>query len=658
MSNDEEPLRLGPIPCGREPQLQQAGQIVARIDAAPALTTLDVTVDQLRQICSSHSSWLAGEPEGRRAEFDGRRLTSLGRLADADLSRASFRGADLTGIAIDNCNLSEACFDESVLDGAAISNCDLNGAQFRGASLRGASMSGVAGVSANAFAAADLTAAKLPDAVDQSSALGDAQQASGATRSLFLSLLLGCIYSTLTVAATTDEALLADQSAFPLPIVNTAVSIGPFYWFAPWILLAVYLCFLFSLDRWARIVIRLPAALPDGRQLDEFVEPWLFNSLIAIHVWRPSRRPASCNSWVAKVQAPISGALMWLMAPAAIGLPGWRFLGQHEWAMTLLHALVFVLALGSSACFYAQVTRSLRVGPIDVTVNHLAQSAWRTLIGALLGIVALAMLTPWGQVTVSDWYPRLDVSQRAISRRPNNWDSENPQHWRQVQGARLAQRGLERLAARESFLIRSDFSESRLYGSDFTDADVRLAKFRDANIQHGTFRFADAREALFSAADLTSANLMDANLERAICKQTKFIGADLTRVIFNDATLVSAQFERAALQHAKFVGADCTGANFTRATLHSAHFDRATLQSCELVGAEAPNAKFPNAILIGAKLMDADLSGADLSGADLRGADLSRAKIAGATFANADLRGATLGEVDRSAADFSGARFD
>ena len=68
-----------------------------------------------------HQKWLAGEPDGVRANLRG----------------ANLRGADLSGA-----DLREADLSEADLSGADLSGADLRGANLRGADLRGANLRG------------------------------------------------------------------------------------------------------------------------------------------------------------------------------------------------------------------------------------------------------------------------------------------------------------------------------------------------------------------------------------------------------------------------------------------------------------------------------------------------------------------------------------
>ena len=82
-------------------------------------------------------------------------------------------------------------------------------------------------------------------------------------------MLLGCVYSWLTIATTTDVKLLTNTASSPLPIIGTEIPIAWFYIAAPLVLIALYLYFHFYLQGLWESLASLPAIFPDGKRLDE-----------------------------------------------------------------------------------------------------------------------------------------------------------------------------------------------------------------------------------------------------------------------------------------------------------------------------------------------------------------------------------------------------
>jgi hypothetical protein len=62
-------------------------------------------------------------------------------------------------------------------------------------------------------------------------------------QTLLLSTLLGCVYTWLAIAATTDAGLLTNTPTSKLPILDTSIPIAGFYWVAPFLLLLLHLYF-------------------------------------------------------------------------------------------------------------------------------------------------------------------------------------------------------------------------------------------------------------------------------------------------------------------------------------------------------------------------------------------------------------------------------
>ena len=69
-----------------------------------------MTHEELKKVAESHRQWLAGEPDGERANLRGADLKGADlRVADlrgADLKGADLRGADLWGVDLTGANLN------------------------------------------------------------------------------------------------------------------------------------------------------------------------------------------------------------------------------------------------------------------------------------------------------------------------------------------------------------------------------------------------------------------------------------------------------------------------------------------------------------------------------------------------------------------------
>src|SRR5207247_11428071 len=110
-------------------------------------------------------------------------------------------------------------------------------------------------------------------------------------------------------ATTTDAMLLTNSASSPLPIIQTPVPIAGFYWAGPLILLALYVWFHLYLQEMWKELATLPAILPDGKAVDEKVDPWLLMGFVRPHfkLLRESRPPLS------RLKVGISILLAWWM---------------------------------------------------------------------------------------------------------------------------------------------------------------------------------------------------------------------------------------------------------------------------------------------------------------------------------------------------------
>ena len=126
--------------------------------------------EELEKILHDHKLWL--ESEGVRGK------------------RADFSGLDLTGMSLRNVNLKGA-----ILKGAELTDVDLGGANLRGVTL--------------------------PENFSGFEALSSVEEASKNARALLVWIILGCLYSWLTIGMTTDIQLVTNSPTSKLPFIGT-----------------------------------------------------------------------------------------------------------------------------------------------------------------------------------------------------------------------------------------------------------------------------------------------------------------------------------------------------------------------------------------------------------------------------------------------------
>ena len=114
---------------------------------------------ELRGIIEKHYLWLAGDPNGERADLSG------ADLREADFGGANLSRSDLSGASLRRANLSGANLSEANLRGCNLRGADLRLADLRGADLIGANLSGANLREANLYLAnfngANLSGANL-----------------------------------------------------------------------------------------------------------------------------------------------------------------------------------------------------------------------------------------------------------------------------------------------------------------------------------------------------------------------------------------------------------------------------------------------------------------------------------------------------------------
>jgi uncharacterized protein YjbI with pentapeptide repeats len=538
-------------------------------------------------------------------------------LNKAQLQDANLREAQLQGAFLIKAQLRGAYLNGAILEGQAIKEdgepgwdlpaADVTDTDFHDADLSNAQLSTVTGLRAERLAGAVLTNAKLPKDVASFDQLKHVEETSRNATTVFFGLLAASLYSWLTIATTTDVALITGSASSPLPIINTNIALSGFYLAAPLILIAVYCYFHLYLQRLWRGLASLPAVFPDGEALDDKAYPWLLNGLVRAHFKKLelAQRPLT------RGENFISVFLAWWVVPITL-LAFWlRLLPRHDWLGTMLHAFLIGGAAWFGVSSYQLAVRTLRGATAPDEENKgdqpLLVRMWRTIrryrpggmeaAGFGVGIVVMLsvsaaiepgddFLTAFGSGLGYETYA--DLTDDDVSTKPSGWT------------------GRDETAAVEIAQVKG----ADLEGSDLRNADAVGAFLVKANISR-----ADLSDAVLRQADLTDANLSDAD------------------VFF--ANLTGAKLTRANLTGVDAILADLTGANLTRANLTGVN-----LTGVNLTGANLTGANLTGADLTDANLSDADL--ADLTGADLTGADLADLTGAFGGFPGANLTGANL----------------
>ena len=234
---------------------EESDETQAPASGAPKLRA--VSAEDLQQILADHQKWLdSSGKEGERAnlvrtDLRGRNLAKANlqkaKLDGADLRSACFvktqlsvatlLGADLRGADLSKARLHGATLEQAQFQGACLIRAELQGkdgvlganllgATLQEADLQDADLSDVKGLLASQLASANVSGAKLPPEIQKFEGLAHVEETSKNARKIFLAMLLGCVYSWLTIATTTDARLLTNSASSPLPIIQTEVPIA------------------------------------------------------------------------------------------------------------------------------------------------------------------------------------------------------------------------------------------------------------------------------------------------------------------------------------------------------------------------------------------------------------------------------------------------
>ena len=284
---------------------------------------------------------LGGDTDLRGARLCDANLegTHLGKanLEDADLARANLRNAHFGGANLKRADLTAVDFQGAKLSQAVLWEADMQDADLTGARyLVGSQLAG-----------ANLSGAKLPEAIASFSGLHQVEVTAHIARPMFLLMLLGGLYSFATISATTDAALLANSAAALLPDVSVPIPTAGFYIAAPILLFFVYLYFHLYLEQLWHDIGNLPATFPDGSPLHRNVYPWLLLRLLARFV---SGRGAMFWREISVLRASINVVfifLVWWLVPFILLLFWGRFLPAHDWYGTGVHIALLVISIGA-----------------------------------------------------------------------------------------------------------------------------------------------------------------------------------------------------------------------------------------------------------------------------------------------------------------------
>jgi len=425
-------------------------------------------------------------------------------LEQTDLSQARLQGANMHTAKAQYASFSHADFDtaaspkpansaEAKGSNADLGPTDLSEACLQHANLGDACLVSVAGLQSHQLGGADLSNASLPADIGRFEGLRHVEELSKHARGIFLALIGGCLFSWLTIATTTDAALLTKAANTPLPIIQTKVPIAGFFLAAPAILLALYFYLhIYLQDLWESLA-SLPARFPDGRTLEQRAYPWLLSNIVRTYV----PLLAKSNRPFVKARTAFSITAAWGLVPCTLTLFWFRYLPSHDWLGMALLTVILLLAIWSGHLFYQRAASVLRAnpdpprrvtpGPAVPVVVHVGLVA-----GAILVVAMTGQTRPELELFGYRLYANLQDAE--LSGKPSHWtgtgdNSDLTAQIAAVIGSDLAGDDLRLAYAPGAFLVRAD-----LAGADLLYANLQGADLRGADLSGTNLRGADLRQ--------------------------------------------------------------------------------------------------------------------------------------------------------------------
>ena len=589
--------------------------------------------------------------ELKRANFQEANLLKA-ELQRADLERANLQGvylegASLKGAYLEGASLKEAILIEADLSGADLKGANFNGADlskanlkganlksaiFRGACLHGANLLDTTWLSEEQFGDTNVSGADLPEEIKDFKRTKTVEELSASSRNLFLTGLLTCLVSWLTIASTTDAQLLANSASLSLPVISTKIPIVGFFWIAPILLFAFYLYFQFNLQRLWEGLSELPAVFPDGVSLDKKYSTWLFNIRVFVYFSNlKNKRPP-----LFKLQLFLTSLLTWWSVPFVLYLFWGRYLCRHDIIVTIVQVSILTLSLLAGFYFYFLSCSTLRAEKEKIPFRNKNLIGSTMCIGALAlilisyslrtGIGLLPYFMPIRVITNIGIKTNIDISNMDVSIKPENWLalSKEKDSYLWVKGADLSNRNLRNLIGSNAFLINANLEKADLMLAVLSDADLRNANLTQVNLMKANLSGANLSGANLMKANLSGANLSGANLKNAVLKEANLrsanlSGADLSWTDFELADFgekkigdIKSGFgtERPAnLAEANLTCANLTYADLNKVNMSGANFFRTILMKADLCGADLLDAKN---LTIGQLSMSFSLGGAKI----------------------------------------------
>ena len=464
-------------------------------------------------------------------------------LSGANLRDANLNGTYLFGANLDRTTLEKAHLRLANLQGALLAGANLEGADLREALLKGAKLDDavfkdtnlqdadlqeVTGLFGKQLAGSIVAGAKLPEEIKVFGALENIKDACSNARTIFLWILVGCMYAMLTIGTTSDAALITNNLLSPLPIIGAKIPIVGFYIIGPLILLGFYFYFHLCMQNiWERLST-LPAVLPDGRTLDKAADPWLLVAMVQYHF----EKLKDTRNLLSYFQRLISILLAWYSVPLSLMFLWQRYLRAHDGIVSAFHILIVISSIIYGFYTYRRAVTTLTRSSVPCCLFK-KRGNGRFHYGEVTTGMAVVFLIffSWGAMQGKYWNAHLEGAELSIVQTDHKSGTDRVDR-QPIRPANLTGINLRGASASGVFLVNANLS-----GADLRKADLRFANLAGADLAKVKLEGTRLSEANLTGCDLKDAvGLTSKQIAEACTDASTLLPEDLppaTRSVHN-----------------------------------------------------------------------------------------------------------------------------
>jgi len=450
------------------------------------------------------------------ADLQGARL-NLANLQEANLSRANLSSANLREANLQKANCTRADVREAELSladlqGTIMRRADLQNATFHHAVLyeanfQEANLLGVKGLQIKQLRGANMSGSQLPAGIEDSDWLKHVEETSRKSSRVFLIKLMSCLYAWLVMFSVQDLYLISSEAIAPLPVIGTMMPFSSFFWFAPIVIMVIYLYFHLYLQRLWEDVAAFPAVFPDGKPLDKKVYPWLISGILRANM--PYLRDSHLPFFA--LQRIVTVLVVWCVVPITLAAFLFTYLVKHDPIGTGLHLVLLSLSVWMSVAFYKNATATMQ----GKKRNPFKLKEWRSDGRTPKAAVMVA-------VTMVSWVILFFGPVPLPTANLTTVDLQGSDlRWSNLQGAKMDGANVRSVRFNGAKLNRASMFTAQLENAnltraDLTNADLRASALLGANLTRAKLNLTDLRGAQLQGANFTGASLLGARLDRAV----------------------------------------------------------------------------------------------------------------------------------------------